>query len=109
MEDRKIVLRAACLILSLTCFLGLGNGRALAGEIVEREKKIYSLGNEEIIIRDFFDDRRNGVFLDVGAFHYAMVSNTYYLEEHLGWSGIGVDALAEFALGYIENRPRTRF
>ena len=103
------VSRAALSMLALVGFLGPGSGSALAGKIVETEKKLYSFGNEELIIRDFFNDRRDGVFLDVGAFHYKMVSSTYYLEEHLGWSGIAVDALAEFAIGYIQHRPRTRF
>lgn len=107
--DGKTVARAQASIVSAICFLGLGGGSALAGDIVEREKKLYSFGNEEIITRDFFNDKREGVFLDVGASFYSMVNSTYYLEKHLDWSGIAVDALAEFALGYIENRPRTRF
>jgi hypothetical protein len=47
--------------------------------------------------------------VDVGCADYKNNSTTYYLEKHLGWSGIAVDALAEFAPGYIENRPNTRF
>jgi FkbM family methyltransferase len=64
---------------------------------------------EEFIIRDAFQDRRGGVFLDVGASHHQRDSNTYYLETALGWSGIAVDALQEFAAGYQAHRPRTRF
>ncbi len=36
-------------------------------------------------------------------------SNTYYLESQLGWSGVAVEALSEFAEGYRVNRPRTKF
>lgn len=64
---------------------------------------------EEWLIRDYFNDRRNGVFLDVGANHYQNESNTYFLETQLGWSGVAVDALQEFAAGYRAHRPRTRF
>ena len=39
---------------------------------------------EEWIIRDFFQDKRNGVFLDVGANHYRDENNTYFLETELG-------------------------
>jgi FkbM family methyltransferase len=73
------------------------------------EKKLYSQGNEELIIRDFFRDMKNGVFLDVGCWKPIEKSTTYYLEKHLGWSGIGIDALPEHAPAYEKERPRTRF
>ena len=77
--------------------------------------RAYGLDNrvsrnfEELIVRDFFKDKRDGVFLDVGANHYRNENNTYFLEQSLGWSGIAVDALAEFAADYKAYRPRTRF
>jgi FkbM family methyltransferase len=60
-------------------------------------------------VRHFFKDRREGVFLDVGAYDWKLHSTTLYLEKHLGWSGIAVDALERFRAGYEKNRPRTRF
>ncbi len=76
---------------------------------VRTGKKIYSQFNEELLIRDFFQDRRGGFFLDVGCADYKHMSTTYYLEERLGWSGIGVDALSDYAAGYLAHRRRTRF
>jgi FkbM family methyltransferase len=64
---------------------------------------------EEWIIRDFFKDRRDGFFLDVGANHYRDSSTTFYLEEHLGWSGLAVEPLRQFEAEYRTHRPRTRF
>ena len=69
----------------------------------------FSQFGEEWLIRDFFQDRRNGVFLDVGANHYRNHSTTYYLEKELGWSGIAVEAQPEFAEDYGRHRPRTKF
>jgi hypothetical protein len=69
----------------------------------------YSRNVEEWLIREFFGDRRNGVFLDVGASHYRDQSNTYYLERVLGWSGVAVDALEEFGADYQRYRQKTRF
>lgn len=69
----------------------------------------FSRNLEEWIIRDYFQDRQNGVFLDVGANHYQRESNTYFLEKSLGWSGIAIDALHEYAADYKLHRPRTRF
>ena len=75
----------------------------------KQHEKHYSQVNEEFIIRDFFRDRRDGVFLDVGCADALHFSTTAYLEKHLGWSGIGVDALSEWAPGYAQHRPRTKF
>ncbi len=70
---------------------------------------LYSQDDEETLIRAFFDDRRKGVFLDVGAGDPVKNSTTYYLERHLGWHGIAADALTEYAADYARLRPATRF
>jgi FkbM family methyltransferase len=72
-------------------------------------RKLYSQHDEELIVRDFFNDRREGFFLDVGGGHYKVDSTTYYLEKHLNWSGISVDAAGEYAADYERYRPRTKF
>ena len=64
---------------------------------------------EEWLIRDFFQDKRGGIFVDVGANHHQLLSTTYYLENALAWSGIAVEPLAQFAEGYAVHRPRTKF
>jgi hypothetical protein len=64
---------------------------------------------EEWMIRDFFNGRRDGVFVDVGASDYREFNNTYYLETVLGWSGLAVDPLQQFEEAYRLHRPRTRF
>jgi FkbM family methyltransferase len=73
------------------------------------EENRYSLFSEELMIRDFFQDRRGGFFVDVGCAWPIKASNTYYLEKHLGWTGIGVDALDDFAAGWKEKRPNSKF
>jgi FkbM family methyltransferase len=78
-------------------------------DLLSTEKPHYSHANEEVLIRDFFQDRRDGFFLDVGCAHPIFDSNTYYLEEELGWSGIGVDALPELAPKWRRRRPRSLF
>jgi FkbM family methyltransferase len=64
---------------------------------------------EDWIIRDFFQDRRDGVFVDVGANHYQATSKTYYLETRLGWSGIAIEPQTEFQADFARFRPRTKF
>jgi len=81
----------------------------IANDILVSGEKLYSEHNEELIIRDFFKDRRDGFFVDVGCAHYRDASTTFYLEKHLGWSGIAVDAIVDWAKDYMENRPKTKF
>lgn len=72
-------------------------------------KPLFSHGKEELVIRHFFKDRRGGFFLDVGCAWPVEKNNTYYLERKLGWSGIGVDGLPEFAASWKAKRPKSRF
>ena len=78
-------------------------------ELVRSGRSVYSQMAEERIARAFFDDREGGVYLDVGAGHYERLSTTYFLDSHLGWSGIAVDAQAEYAADYEEHRPKAQY
>jgi len=71
--------------------------------------KLYSQFDEETLIRHFFKDMRAGFFVDVGAGEWQRISTTYYLEKHLDWKGIAIDANEALAIGYAKNRPRTKF
>jgi FkbM family methyltransferase len=88
----------------------LSAGRADLQTLAERfGPSRYSRYGEEWIIRDFFHDRRDGIFVDVGANHYRDESNTYYLETELGWSGVAIEPQKQFEEDYARHRPRTRF
>src|SRR6187402_380548 len=69
----------------------------------------YSEREEEWLIRDFFGDRRDGVFVDIGANHFRAASKTYYLESRLGWRGVAVEPQKQFAADYAKFRPKTKF
>jgi hypothetical protein len=71
--------------------------------------RVASEGPEEWFLRDFFSDERGGVFLDVGAGPAREGSNTYVLERDLGWTGLAIDAQADYAPDYRTYRPGTRF
>jgi FkbM family methyltransferase len=68
-----------------------------------------SYSEEEWCIRDFFNDRREGFFVDVGANDYKVTSNTYYLDTVLNWKGIAIEPQRQFEADYIKFRPRTKF
>jgi FkbM family methyltransferase len=83
--------------------------RGAPDDILTRGAKLYSQHDEELIIRHFFDDQRDGVFVDVGCWDWKEGSTTLYLEERLGWSGLGIDAQNQVREGYEKHRPRTTF
>lgn len=87
----------------------LAGPAAAISEILEKGEKRYSQWDEELIIRDFFQDREGGFFLDVGCSHPRRYSTTFYLEKHLGWSGIGIDAAEEYAARWKKFRPASKF
>ena len=71
--------------------------------------RYHSAHLEEWIYGDFFNDMRGGVFADVGAWKWQDDNNTVALEQQLGWSGIAVDAVADYAEGWRAHRPRSQF
>lgn len=105
----RIVLGAALISVGISCSDAPEPARELPGEILKNEIKLYSQFDEELVIRDFFNDQRGGVFLDVGCAYAIKDSTTYYLEQHLGWTGIGVDALPGYGKAWKAARPNSLF
>ena len=50
----------------------------------------YSQWGEDLSIIEFFKEKKNGVYFDVGCFHPLMYSNTCLLFKN-GWNGINID------------------
>jgi FkbM family methyltransferase len=96
-------------VLIATLSASTGRCEEQTTDILWTQQKQHSLGNEDLIIRDFFQDKRDGFFVDIGCAWPIKNSNTYYLENDLGWTGIGVDALSEYAEGWAKLRPRSKF
>lgn len=51
-----------------------------------------------------FGYKRNGYFLDIGAYDGFLHSNTYYLEKELAWDGVCVEAGANAFSRLLDNR-----
>ena len=76
--------------------------------LLKQGKSRYARDREELLIRHFFRDRRQGVFVDVGCFLPEKNSATCYLERHLGWSGLAIDA-QDLSEDWRQLRRRSRF
>lgn len=54
------------------------------------KKETYSAHKEDLIVRKFFKNKKNGFFVDVGCHHPSRINNTFLLY-HLGWRGVNID------------------
>ncbi len=53
-------------------------------------KKSYSMFGEDIFIDNFFKNKSNGIYVDVGCYHPLEGNNTHLLFKK-GWSGMNID------------------
>ena len=54
------------------------------------KRKTYSQFGEDLFIEDFFRDKQNGIYVDIGCFHPVKYSNTAKLFNK-GWRGYNID------------------
>ena len=54
------------------------------------KKKSYAMDNEDSVVLEYFKDKRNGFYVDVGCYHPIHRNNTYLLHKK-NWNGINID------------------
>jgi FkbM family methyltransferase len=54
------------------------------------KKKSYSMDGEDLIINNYFKEKKNGLYVDVGCYHPLHRNNTFLLHKR-GWKGINID------------------
>ena len=53
-------------------------------------KKSYSMLGEDLVVNNFFKNKTNGNYVDVGCYHPIDGNNTYLLFKN-GWEGVNID------------------
>lgn len=66
--------------------------------------KVFSQWNQDNILNLIFKDYRNGVFIDLAAAFPRDLSNTYYLETCLGWTGVCFEADPRKVINLLKGR-----
>ncbi len=61
-------------------------------------------GQDKFINETFFKNFKNGFFLEIGAFDGIHISNTYFFEKELDWSGICIEPIPEIFEKLEKNR-----
>lgn len=69
--------------------------------------KYYSANGEDYLLWHFFDFKRNGAYLDVGAFDGVHFSNTYLFDQ-AGWQGVCVEPHPAIFSYLVQNRPDSK-
>ena len=62
------------------------------------------LGQDRFVNEQFFHNKRDGVFIDIGAHDGQTGSNTYFFEKELGWKGICFEPLPHLFKQLVECR-----
>jgi FkbM family methyltransferase len=64
----------------------------------------YSQLNQDLKCIEFFNNKKDGFFVDVGAHNGVTFSNTYLLEKEYNWTGICVEPIKDVFDKLIKNR-----
>jgi FkbM family methyltransferase len=71
--------------------------------------KFYSqCGEDKILYEKYFKDKKNGVFLELGAMDGVIYSNTKFFEDTLGWSGVLIEPHPQMFRTLQQNRPNSK-
>jgi len=68
-------------------------------------KESYSQFEEDLFIKNFFKNKKKGLYLDIGCHHPFRSNNTYLLYKK-GWSGVNIDAIQQNIDLFNIHRPR---
>lgn len=59
---------------------------------------------DQFVHENYFLNKRDGVFIDIGAHDGISLSNTYFFEKNLGWKGICIEPIPEVFAALQGNR-----
>ena len=71
------------------------------------KQKSYSQIGQDLAVLEFYKNKKNGYFVEIGASNGIELSNTYLLEKKYNWTGICVEPLPERFAMLRKNRPNS--
>ena len=100
--DREILICGIIVLLILLCFWYYNKYR--------KNKFIKSLGNsysqigQDLDVINYFKNKKNGYFIEIGATNGIDLSNTYLLEKKYDWDGICIEPQDSYYNKLVQNR-----
>lgn len=53
--------------------------------------KSYSQCNQDLYVMEKLNNKKNGYYIEIGAYHPTDISNTYMLEQEMDWGGLSFE------------------
>lgn len=75
----------------------------------ENIEQNYSQCFQDLFVLAVLNGKKEGSFLEIGAFHPTFISNTYLLEKQFNWRGISIDVDASLEPSFKQIRPNSAF
>lgn len=72
-------------------------------------KVSYSQAGQDIFVQAMLKDKKNGFYVELGAFDAVWSSNTYFLEAQLGWRGISFEIVGSLVKKFNQERKNKCF
>jgi len=69
----------------------------------------YSQIGQDMFVNNLLQEKRNGLFFDIGGGPPVFINNTYLLEKEYGWSGISIDAAELLRIQWQESDRKSKF
>jgi len=62
---------------------------------------------DKILYENYFKNKRNGFFIECGAYNGLLDSSCKFFEEFMEWKGINVEASPRIFMNLMKNRPKS--
>ena len=72
--------------------------------LLYKNQSKFSQSGQDAFVLSYFKNKRDGVFIDIGANDGVSLSNTYYLEKELNWKGICFEPIPDIFAKLNKNR-----
>ena len=69
----------------------------------------YSQVCQDIFVLSVLDGKKDGSYLEIGAYYPEFINNTYILSKNFNWSGLSIDNQSEYSLHWAIRRPYNKF
>jgi hypothetical protein len=76
---------------------------------LENIEQSYAQALQDMWVLSVLNGKKNGTFLEIGAYNPIFISNTFLLERYFGWSGVSIDYDTSVEPQFVNAGRTTKF